>query len=333
MAENPEGVIMPVGGAPSLAQGDVPEAVRRRYLTEGRGAQLAFYADQTTKHPAFHDAGRRLMAERTNPSVIKDMLSIAEHRGWSEIRVRGSVEFRREAWMQAQARGLEVDGYKPTDRDRQALERRLSTPARDVPDEPGARAAPNRKRRSGQDHDVTGELIETGVALYKYRRDAERSPFVKLKLETGQVQTVWGVGLPAALEESRAKVGDNVTVRRTGVEHVSKTVRETDKATGEVRVERRDVPRNQWEIKAARFREASPEQAARDPDLRGAQRQMAAVEAIVRRHADPAAAERIIGAARERVAGWMEKGARFEPQRTAERTERHRAPAQRERQR
>ena len=313
MAENPEGVIMPVGGAPSLAQGDVPEAVRRRYLTEGRGAQLAFYADQTTKHPAFHDAGRRLMAERTNPSVIKDMLSIAEHRGWSEIRVRGSVEFRREAWMQAQARGLEVDGYKPTDRDRQALERRLSTPARDVPDEPGARAAPNRKRRSGQDHDVTGELIETGVALYKYRRDAERSPFVKLKLETGQVQTVWGVGLPAALEESRAKVGDNVTVRRTGVEHVSKTVRETDKATGEVRVERRDVPRNQWEITAARFREAKPGQAARDPALRGAQSRMATVEAVVRSRAEPAAAERIIGAARERIAGWLERGARFEP--------------------
>lgn len=333
MAENPEGVIMPVGDAPSLAQGDVPDAVRRRYLTEGRGAQLAFYTDQTTKQPAFQDAGRRLMAERTNPAVIKDMLAIAEHRGWSEIRVRGSVEFRREAWMQAQARGLEIDGYKPTDRDRQALERRLSTSARDASDDPGARSPANRKSRSGQDHDVTGELIETGVAAYKYRRGAERSPFVKLRLETGKVQTVWGVGLPAALEKSRAEIGDHVTVRRTGVEQVSKTVRETDRETGEVRVERRDVPRNQWEITAARFREAAPEQAARDPKLQGAQRRMATVEAVVRSRAEPAAAERIIGAARERIAGWLEKGARFEPQRVAVRTERQRASVQRERQR
>ena len=313
MAANPEGVISPVGAAPSLAQGDVPEAVRRRYLTEGRGAQLAYYTDQTTRQPAFHDAGRRLMAERTSPAVIKDMLAIAEHRGWSEIRVRGSVEFRREAWMQAQARGLEVDGYKPTGRDRQALERHAAAPARDVSDDPGANSAPNRKRRSDQDHGVSGELIETGVAAYKYRRDANRSPFVKLRLETGKVQTVWGVGLPAALDKAGAEIGDNITVRRTGVEQVMKTVRETDRATGEVHEEKKQVPRNQWEITAARFREATPEQAARDPKLRGAQGRMETIEAVVRSRAEPAAAERIIGAARERIAGWLERGARFEP--------------------
>ena len=83
MAENPEGVIMPTGAPASLAQGDVPEAVRRRYLTEGRGAQLAYYTDQTTRQPAFQDGGRRLSADRANPAVIKDMLAIAEHRGWS----------------------------------------------------------------------------------------------------------------------------------------------------------------------------------------------------------------------------------------------------------
>jgi hypothetical protein len=291
----------------------VPEAVRRRYLTEGRGAQLAYYTDQTTRQPAFQDGGRRLSADRASPAVIKDMLAIAEHRGWSQVRVRGSVEFRREAWMQAQARGLEVDGYRPTARDRQALDRRVTPPERASRADAEPEAPARRRRERREDHEVAGELIETGVAAYKYRRGADRSPFVKVRLETGRVQTVWGVGLPAALEESRAKVGDNITVRRTGVEHVSKSVRETDRETGEVRVERRDVPRNQWEITAGRFRKATPEQASRDPALRGAQSRMATVEAVVRSRAEPAAAERMIAAARERVAGWLERGARFEP--------------------
>lgn len=323
MAENPEGVIMPTGAAPSLAQGDVPEAVRQRYFTEGRGAQLAYYTDHTVKQPAFHDAGRRLMADRANPTVIKDMLAIAEHRGWSQVQVRGSAEFRREVWLQAQARGLEVNGYRPTGRDQQAVGRRVEAPTRDGPAAAAAKSAPD------QDRGLTGKLIEVGVAPYKNRPDAEDSPFIKLKPETGRVQTLWGVGLPGALEKAGVQIGETVTVRRTGVENVQKTVRETDRDTGEVHIERRTVPRNQWEIVAQRFREATPEQAARDPELRGAQSRMAAIETVARSRAEPAAAERIIDAARERIATWLMRGARFEPVPAQERAvdrrkERHR---------
>lgn len=239
MAENPEGVIAPTGAPPSLAQGDVPEAVRRRYLTEGRGAQLAYYTDQTTRQPAFQDGGRRLSADRASPAVIKDMLAIAEHRGWSQIRVRGSVEFRREAWMQAQVRGLEVNGYRPTARDRQALDRRVTPPERATRADAERGATPGRRRERHGDPGVASEPIEAGAAADKDRR-------------------------------------------------------------------------TQWEIKASRFRGATPEQAAQDPELRSAQSRMATVEAIVRRRAEPAAAERIITAARERIAGWLERGASFE---------------------
>lgn len=323
MAENPEGTIIPTGAAPSLAQGDLPEAVRRRYFTEGRGAQLAYFTDNTVKQPAFHDAGRRLMADRASPAVIKDMLAIAEHRGWSQVQVRGSVEFRREAWLLAQARGLELSGYRPTGRDQQALERRMGAPTRDVAAKPAAKSAPD------QNPGLTGKLIEVGVAPYRHRPDAEESPFIKLKPETGRVQTLWGVGLPGALEKAAMQIGETVMVRRTGTEQVLKAVRQTDRETGKVQLQRRTVPRNQWEVVAQRFREATPEQAARDPELRGAQSRMAAIETVVRSRAEPGAAERIIGAARERIANWLMRGARFEPapaqERAADRRrERHR---------
>ena len=241
MAENPEGVIMPTGAPASLAQGDVPVAVRRRYLTEGRGAQLAYYTDQTTRQPAFQDGGRRLSADRANPAVIKDMLAIAEHRGWSQIRVRGSVEFRREAWMQAQGRGLEVVGYRPTARDRQALDRRVTPLERGTRVDAGRGATPDRRRERRGDPGVASKPIEVG----------------------GQA------------DEDR---------------------------------------RTQWEIVASRFRRATPEQAGRDPELRSAQSRLATVEAVVRRRAEPAVADRIITAARERIASWLEQGASFELQ-------------------
>lgn len=329
MAETSEGgAIMPVGAAPSHAQGDVPETVRRRYLTEGAGARLAYYTDHTAKQPAFHDTGRRLSTERADPVVIKDLLAIAEHRFWERIQVRGSAEFRREVWFEARLLGLEVDGYRPTGRDQQSLDRLLAGPAREVPSRPqAARSNPDSRR------EVTGELIDSGVAAYKYRQGAQRSPFIKLKLESGRVQTVWGVGLPAALKEAGVQIGEPITVRRTGVEQITRTVVQTDRETGELYREDKKAPRNQWEVVAARFRDATPEQAARDPELRGAQSRMNTVETVVRSRAAPAVAERIIGAARERIAGWLERGARFEEPKRLERAERRIAPSPRERQR
>lgn len=54
------------------------------------------------------------------PDAVASMLRIAQHRGWSGIKVSGDEAFRREVWVQGRSLGLEVAGYKPTERDRQA---------------------------------------------------------------------------------------------------------------------------------------------------------------------------------------------------------------------
>nr|WP_314187883.1 P-type DNA transfer ATPase VirB11 [uncultured Brevundimonas sp.] len=54
------------------------------------------------------------------PDAVADMLKIAQHRGWTGVRVSGDEGFRREAWIQARSLGVEVKGYRPRDRDRQA---------------------------------------------------------------------------------------------------------------------------------------------------------------------------------------------------------------------
>lgn len=110
----------------STAEGDVPERLRRRYYLDGRGgAGLGFYTDASVKAPAFRDQGRQLAAARSDPNAIRDMTMIAQHRGWTIVVVRGSSSFRREAWLAGRSLGIEVRGYRPTERDVQELDRRI----------------------------------------------------------------------------------------------------------------------------------------------------------------------------------------------------------------
>src|SRR3546814_9505043 len=55
--------------------------------------------------------------------VVRDLVAIARHRGWSHVHVTGSETFRRAAWLEASRQGLEVRGYRPSERDLQELDR------------------------------------------------------------------------------------------------------------------------------------------------------------------------------------------------------------------
>lgn len=139
----------------SVAEGDVPEHLRRRYYVDGRGgAGLGFYVDAQVKAPAFRDQGRQLIAARSDPNAVRDMTAIAQHRGWSIVVARGAAGFRREAWLAGRAVGIEVRGYRPTERDVQELDRR--TAARDRRE-----SATGNGRGRGQRHDRAGPDVDT----------------------------------------------------------------------------------------------------------------------------------------------------------------------------
>lgn len=117
----PERVPGGEASARSLLKGDLPDEVLKRYLIERPGwGPDRFYRDHRSAGPTFTDQGRSLRADQAYPDTISTLLKIARHRGWSRLRVQGDEAFRREVWIQARAQGLEVSGYRPRDRDRQA---------------------------------------------------------------------------------------------------------------------------------------------------------------------------------------------------------------------
>lgn len=125
MPAEPANCLTPQSDARSTQKGDIPDQLRRRYLTDPDGGPgIGFFVDTTVTVAAFRDHGHRLTAARTEPQVVRDLVAIAQHRGWATVKVQGAPDFRREAWRVARLAGLEVQGYRPSARDLQDLARR-----------------------------------------------------------------------------------------------------------------------------------------------------------------------------------------------------------------
>jgi len=119
---------------PSVEAGDLPDAVRKRYYADKAkwSGDPAYFTSAETKDPAFRDQGRRLVTATESQEVVKDLVAIAQHRGWDKVHVTGTDAFRRSVWLEAGQKGLEVRGYKPNDRDVQELDRLRGENARNT---------------------------------------------------------------------------------------------------------------------------------------------------------------------------------------------------------
>jgi hypothetical protein len=303
----------------------LPDRIRRRYYVvanepgkDGADGEARLYADERGEYLAFKATEDLLVTRLAAAEVIRDMISVAQHRQWEALQVRGSAEFRREAWLEAGARGIEVQGYQPTDLDRQALFDRQEVWNRTHPrtHEVEVRSVSDRDERADKlDYDtgVSGRLIEVGRAPYRNRNDAESTTYVAIELDNGRQHQVWGVGLEKATADSKAMPGDRIQVRRDGVERVAKDIKVIDAASGSARIERRQVSRNRWRVTAEKFRAVDRQTAARDPDLVAAQSQMVIIEKALERAfpEDERARRAITEAARDRIAGHLEQGHSF----------------------
>jgi putative DNA primase/helicase len=95
----------------------VPETVRKRFIQ----AENRYYFRHDDNKLAFEDHGHKIATAHDDPAVALSMIQMAEAKGWQSINLRGTEEFKREAWLQASLKGMDVRGYKPRDVDVQKL--------------------------------------------------------------------------------------------------------------------------------------------------------------------------------------------------------------------
>jgi hypothetical protein len=94
----------------------IPRRILQSY-TEHDGK---FFAKDSNRM-MFHDQGEKLATSTTDKVAIADMVAYARAKQWESLKLTGSQEFRREAWLQAESQGIKTQGFTPRDVDLAAL--------------------------------------------------------------------------------------------------------------------------------------------------------------------------------------------------------------------
>jgi Large polyvalent protein-associated domain 7 len=87
---------------------DLPDALARKYLRVGRD----IYRSSDDKKPIATLKADKITTQ--NSDALRDVIHIAKANGWTAIKVEGSPEFKRSAYLEASLQGLSVIGYQPT---------------------------------------------------------------------------------------------------------------------------------------------------------------------------------------------------------------------------
>lgn len=267
----------------------VPDRVAKSYIeVEGK-----YYFQNRPDSLAFVDKGAKLQTKLSNSQVAGSMIDIAEARGWTEIQVKGTEDFRREAWLQATARGLTAHGYKPKEEDLARLkkvagERNINeVEAREVADNvktsPSAPSGTTSKNQSEASTSKTGttesssttqgknegakveaeekvnklagKLVEHGAAPYEHKKDNKDNYYVTLENADGKQSTTWGVDLQRAMAESEAQPGDHIELENLGRKAVTVEKDVKDETGKVVKKETINTFRNSWQVKADAIRD------------------------------------------------------------------------------
>lgn len=325
----------------------VPEHVRKRFVQVGKHY---YFVDGAR---AFTDRGGRLTTPSENTEVIRSLVAIAEARGWSEITVRGTERFRKDAWFAARLAGLEVRGYRPTEFEQAHLVRTLSRDGRGTAQEAAAEALSGPERRERREEYrgkrardggdparqgrqgglLTGKLVDHGRATYRHDPREPMSYFVKIETSRGD-RTIWGVDLERAMKESLSapQIGDEVGLRPVRQEAVKVRAHERD-ADGKIVAEKDlNTHRNRWIVEKRGFFDARAEAArtlrdtgvdakqavTRHPQLVGTYLQVHAAELAAKQFRDPEDRERFVAQVRAALADAVARGEPMPPVRLRE---------------
>lgn len=101
---------------------DLPDSIKNNYIAMVRNRlfqdqRINFYDKEDNTSIAFEDRNTTLNTSRQDEKTVKAMLDIAQAKSWTSISLKGTEEFKKQAWLEANLRGIEAKGYTPTEKD------------------------------------------------------------------------------------------------------------------------------------------------------------------------------------------------------------------------
>lgn len=209
-----------------------PEIIAKRYLyTNGE-----YYFRDRNNARAFSDEGERLKTPGNDPIVIASMVEVAKTKGWTSLHLKGTEEFKREAWYQAKFAGLDVTGFEPKPVDQARLAAAIGDP---IPDNTMSQSTAKQLTQGNdpslpgvshvdQEHGskpnpLHGTVVAFGSDAYKHdkREGVAQSFFIAIKGLDGSITEHWGKDLERLANDAKLAIGDIVTLMRGGKKDVT----------------------------------------------------------------------------------------------------------------
>jgi hypothetical protein len=101
-----------------LLDHEIPDQLHKRYAITDN----LYFSKDSKKGLAFADRGKTIATHNFDADDINSMVELAKAKNWTKIKISGTEEFKKEAWLAASLQGLEVEGYKPSTQDIALLE-------------------------------------------------------------------------------------------------------------------------------------------------------------------------------------------------------------------
>ncbi len=160
---------------------------------------------------AFRATDKKLTTQINDVRASSAMAKMAKAQGWEAIKVSGHRDFKKNVWLEASALGVEVVGYRPSEKDLEELRQRLAPrKEKEERDQSPLKVVTNKPERLHK-----GVLLDHGSDHYNHDPKNGKSYFVEI-MEDGQKRKLWGQALETAVVESKAKKGDEITLKNSG---------------------------------------------------------------------------------------------------------------------
>lgn len=190
-----------------------PKSIESKYVyAEGK------YYDPTGSTVLFDDKGKALATTRLDRQTVYDMIEVAKEKQWNAVILKGSPDFRRFAYLEAESQGIHTRGYTPTPadlklveqlREERALNQIEKDPERESVKEERAAAVAEAEKVQSQNQMPTAAQIETSekadrdsdVPLTEITSNASIPSEVKVATDKlKQTETTWSSAHLAAMQ-------------------------------------------------------------------------------------------------------------------------------------